>query len=1011
DNAGDIVTENLDEGIDTVQSNISYTLTDNLENLTLTGGALRGTGNELDNVIIGSGADNTLYGLDGNDTLDGGLGADIMLGGMGNDTYLVDNIGDVVIENVDEGIDTVNSSIGYTLTDNVENLNLTGIENLNGTGNSLDNVITGNSGDNILDGGFGADTMQGGTGDDTYIVDNIGDLIIENANEGVDSVYSSANHSLSANIENLILTGDSSISGTGNSLDNNITGNSGDNTIDGGLGADAMSGGAGDDTYLVDNVEDSVTENLNEGIDLVQSSITYALANNVENLMLTGLENINGTGNDLNNIITGNTGSNALSGLAGNDTLIGNAGNDTLDGGLGADNMTGGTGDDTYIVDNVGDVVTENLAEGIDTVNSSITYTLGTNLENLTLTGVDNLNGTGNALNNVITGNSGNNVIDGGLGADAMAGGAGDDTYIVDNTGDIITENLNEGIDTVLSSVDYTLSSNVENLVLTGDSAINGTGNELNNTISGTAATNVLNGDRGNDTIDGGTGNDLLSGGEGNDTYIYNIGDGLDSITDTSGIDIITMGAGLDFDHTIIRIGVGEGVAKLRLLDAEGNETSEGIDIALNADGTIPLETITFADGSSFNLIDLLIEAQTTYGTKKNDTIITGRNDDTIYALNGRDIVYAGISNDIIYGGNGNDTLYGEQGNDTLYGENGKDTLYGGNGSDTLYGGRGDDTLHGGKGNDTVYRGSGENTILFNLGDGNDIIKAIPRQGDDDDEGDDDDDSGDKIKFGAGIVKGNLGFVKEGDNLRVTINNAQDTLLIEDWFGGNYSGIKRLEFADGTRLTTKEINSIGYKMYGTEGNDTLTGSRFADTIYGYGGNDIIYGGYGNDIIDAGAGNDIIYGGYLNNKNNHGDDDDDDDEKYSGNDTYRFGIGSGQDTIHDYDKNKRNLDIVSMSSDISSNDIVFMKEGNDLLIFSNINDFVRVSSEFSSRRYGIERLEVSDGSYVTRQDIENIVNSIAETNVTTGVDFVQQYNNLLNNQTYIASLTQSWHQPV
>ena len=186
------------------------------------------------------------------------------------------------------------------------------------------------------------------------------------------------------NVENLTLTGATAINGTGNTLANQLTGNSGDNVLDGGGGADTMTGGAGNDTYVVDTRATSSPKPPAKAPTSCRARhhATRSAAN-VENLTLTGASAINGTGNTLAN------------------TLTGNAGNNMLDGGAGADTLSGGAGNDTYVVDNAGDVVTENASEGTDLVQSAVTYTLGANVENLTLTGTAAINGTGNTLDNI----------------------------------------------------------------------------------------------------------------------------------------------------------------------------------------------------------------------------------------------------------------------------------------------------------------------------------------------------------------------------------------------------------------------------------------------------------------------------------------------------------------------------------------------------------------------------------------------------------------------------------
>jgi len=323
DSATDTVTEALNAGIDEVRTSLaSYTLAAvaNVENLTGTAaGAQALTGNGLANIITGN---------SGSDFIDGGTGADTMVGGLGNDAYVVDNIGDVVTEGANAGSDTVYASANYRLGANVEYLVLQGSA-VQGYGNSLSNVINGTSADNLLDGDAGADAIYGGAGNDSYFLDNISDLVIENPNEGSDTVYASANYRLGANVEYLVLQG-SAVQGYGNSLSNVIYGTSADNLLDGDTGADSMYGGAGNDTYFVDNIADAAIENANQGNDTVYATVDFRLAGNLENLILQGSANLQGYGDGGVNAIFGNTGNNLLDGGGGADTITGGAGNDTF---------------------------------------------------------------------------------------------------------------------------------------------------------------------------------------------------------------------------------------------------------------------------------------------------------------------------------------------------------------------------------------------------------------------------------------------------------------------------------------------------------------------------------------------------------------------------------------------------------------------------------------------------------------------------------------------------------
>ncbi|MDV2998799.1 MAG: hypothetical protein N5P05_000405 [Chroococcopsis gigantea SAG 12.99] len=309
--------------------------------------------------LQGLGGNDTLSGLEGDDILDGGMGNDSMAGGAGNDFYTVDSRADKITELPDGGVDTVGASVGYTLTSNVENLELTGAASITGTGNNLNNLITGNSGNNYLDGKGGNDTLIGGPGNDTYILDAQGDVVTENVNAGKDTVRTGSSYTLGDNLENLVLLGTGDFNGMGNNFNNILTGNSGKNllqgfegndSLDGKAGDDTLVGGTGNDTYTID-AGDTITENANEGIDTVKVNFaSYTLSSNLENLTLLGNVAIDGTGNSNNNLIKGNSAANTLTGLAGDDTLVGGNGNDTLVGGNGKDTLTGNAGSDQFVL-------------------------------------------------------------------------------------------------------------------------------------------------------------------------------------------------------------------------------------------------------------------------------------------------------------------------------------------------------------------------------------------------------------------------------------------------------------------------------------------------------------------------------------------------------------------------------------------------------------------------------------------------------------------------------------
>lgn len=370
--------------------------------------------------LFGGGGDDHLDGGTGNDELDGWQGADTMIGGPGDDVYNVDSTSDVVVEYAGEGIDTVKVRLStYTIPTNVEN-----VDARHATGAI---TITGNSLDNLIIVGVGAMTVYAGAGIDTVSYQSKGGAV----------TIDLANYSFGGAAAGDYLNGIENV--TGSSSDDELRGNGYANVLDGGPGADLMVGRGGHDIYYVDNVGDVVVEVGGGGTDevRVRNLTSYTLTDYVEKL--TNIHNylFYGTGNALANELNGGSTVDYLYGGAGNDALYGGAGDDILhgdgehdflNGGVGADDMYGGPGNDIFVVDNVGDTVTELGGQGTDQVQTTLSsYTLTAHVENLVYCAGGNFHGTGNNLHNTLTGQAGDDTLEGMGGADILYGNGGSD--------------------------------------------------------------------------------------------------------------------------------------------------------------------------------------------------------------------------------------------------------------------------------------------------------------------------------------------------------------------------------------------------------------------------------------------------------------------------------------------------------------------------------------------------------------------------------------------------------
>ena len=416
----------------------------------------------------------------------------------------------------------------------------------------------------------------------------------------------------------------------------------------------------------------------------------------------------------------------------------------------------------------------------------------------------------------------------------------------------------------------------------------------LNTYIQGTDDDNTINGSSENNLIVGGKGNDILYGGDGNDTYIFYKGDGNDTIYDAIGNDKIEFKEGIAPGNVSFKRELDKLIISIKSdSEADGGSITIQNFFSVNpAIGNNTVRTITFADGTTYNL-NKILELTPLNSTDK---------DDKLYLTDDNDTFDAGPGNDEIWGGDGNDIINGNEGDDILYGNDGNDTLIGNDGNDTVYGGSGNDILEGGKGDDALQGDYDDDTYVYSKGDGNDTIYDYQGKN--------------TIEF-KDINKDGVEFFSNNAGLLIKIKETQDTISLNSQ-NSDFS----FKFSDGTILKDKDIsltingddgNNI---LYGLKGNDAIVGNGGDDTIYGNdgddvlkggNGNDSIYSGYGNDILEGGKGNDVLQGDY-------------------GDDTYIYSKGDGNDTIYDY-QGKNTIEF----KDINKGEVEFSAKNNDLLI--------------------------------------------------------------------------------
>ncbi|ERE17990.1 calcium-binding protein, partial [Pseudogulbenkiania ferrooxidans] len=935
------------------------------------------TGTDGDDTLTGWEGGDVLIGGAGNDVLIGNGGSDTLIGGIGNDTLVGGAGSDVYVFEAGHGHDVIaahNVDVAVTLHDEIRF----------GVGISVSDIRVQQAGDDIVllhVNGSDSITIQGG-------------FSVEHGWQG-QIVFADGSVWLGAELIQRVVGMQNGTDG-----DDLLQGEDGADILDGGTGNDTLIGGNGDDTFrggagndvLVGNKGRDVFEfGLGGGRDQINYGVAaakmaqYSKGDQIR--FLAGIKaadvRVLKSGNDLvlmlangQDGITIKNGAVDKMGWAGevvfadgvrwsaadlqklivtggNDTIKGSAGDDVLVSVGGTVVLEGGKGNDTLKGGAAHDIYVFNLGDGNDVIiNNSVNVSVSHQSE-IRL-------GVGISVSDIVVVRAGNDVI--------LKHVNGSDSILIQNWFSATSAQVGSVIFADGSSwTSVQISQWANGLHVGGDGNDILIGGNVSDTLQGGAGNDVLISVGGSAALEGGKGNDTLKGGAGRDIYVFNLGDGSDVIINNS--------VNVSVSHqSEIRLGVGISVSDIVVVRA-GNDVIlkhvNGSDSILiqNWFGAVSAQvgSVIFADGTSWSSAQI---SQWASG------VITG-----------------GAGDDLLQGGAGNDVLDGGAGNDTLIGLGG------------------DDTLKGGTGNDVLDGGAGRDVYIFNLGDGQDVIRfdgssaAVAWS------------AGDEIRFGVGISVSDIVVVRSGLDVILKHRNGQDSITIQNALTVNANWGGHIAFAGGANWSLVELLSLsGATLTGTEGKDTLTGGKGNDVIFGLGGDDVLVGADGNDSLFGGAGNDYLHGGNDADLLEGGDGDDtliggdggnfriEGDtlrggagndvltaawygysntlEGGAGNDTltgshaqdlYLFKLGDGQDvildkayTVSDTDSYR---DELRFGADIKESDIQVLRSGNDM-VFRHVNgqDSVTVQNWFVDKLYWIEQITFASGVKWTAEDL-------------------------------------------